>query len=44
MPELMASIESYLNAHNGDPKPYVWTATAQSILAKADALAPNSNK
>ncbi|BBZ55150.1 hypothetical protein MPHO_21420 [Mycolicibacterium phocaicum] len=34
VPELIASIESYLNAHNADPKPYVWTATAESILAK----------
>lgn len=34
VPELTASIEEYLNAHNADPKPYVWTATAESILAK----------
>src|SRR6478736_6299354 len=34
VPELLASSESYLNAHNADPKPYVWTATAESILAK----------
>ena len=34
VPELIASIESDLNAHNADPKPYVWTATAESILAK----------
>lgn len=34
VPELIASIESYMNAHNGNPKPYVWTATAESILAK----------
>jgi transposase len=34
VPELIASIESYLNAHNADPKPYKWTATAESILAK----------
>jgi len=30
----MASTESYPNADNADPKPYVWTATAESILAK----------
>jgi hypothetical protein len=24
----------YLDAHNEDPRPYVWTATAESILAK----------
>lgn len=34
VPDLIASIENYLAAHNEDPKPYVWTATAESILAK----------
>ncbi len=34
VPDLIASIEAYLNAHNADPKPYVWTATAESILTK----------
>jgi len=34
VPDLIESIEEYLNAHNADPKPYVWTATAESILAK----------
>lgn len=34
VPDLIASIEEYLNAHNANPKPYVWTATAESILAK----------
>jgi transposase len=34
VPDLITSIEAYLNAHNTDPKPYVWTATAESILAK----------
>jgi transposase len=34
VPDLIASIEAYLNVHNADPKPYVWTATAKSILAK----------
>ena len=29
-----ASIEEYLDAHNEDPQPYVWTASAESILAK----------
>jgi len=32
--DLIASIEEYLDAHNEDPRPYVWTATAESILAK----------
>ncbi len=34
VPELIASIEEYMNAHNNNPKPYVWTATAESILIK----------
>ena len=34
VPDLVASIQEYIDAHNNDPKPYVWTATAWSILAK----------
>ncbi len=34
MPDLIAAIESYLTANNTDPKPFVWTATADQILAK----------
>jgi len=34
VPDLIASIEKYLAVTNNDPKPYVWTATAESILAK----------
>jgi transposase len=34
VPELIAAIEEYLGAHNEDPKPFVWTATAESILEK----------
>lgn len=34
VPDLIASIEAYLAAHNENPKPYVWTASAESILAK----------
>lgn len=34
VPDLIASIQTYLDAHNTDPNPYVWTATAQQILAK----------
>jgi hypothetical protein len=33
-PDLIASIQEYLDAYNEDPRPYVWTATAESILAK----------
>lgn len=34
VPDLIAAIEDYLNATNQDPKPFVWTATAESILNK----------
>jgi len=34
VPDLIAAIESYLAAHNDEPKPLVWTATAESILEK----------
>jgi len=34
VPDLIASIEKYMAVTNNDPKPYVWTATAESILAK----------
>ena len=34
VPDLIAKIEDFLAAHNNDPKPFVWTATAQDILAK----------
>jgi hypothetical protein len=34
VPDLIAKIEEYLAAHNDDPKPFVWTATADDILTK----------
>ncbi len=34
MPELIAAIEAYLQAHNEDPTPFMWTASADSILKK----------
>jgi transposase len=34
VPDLIAKIEQYLAAHNDDPKPFIWTATADDILAK----------
>lgn len=36
VPELIESIDTYLEANNENPKPYVWTATAESILAKVE--------
>ena len=34
VPDLIASIDTYLQANNDNPKAYVWTATAEDILAK----------
>jgi len=34
VPDLIAAIQDYLAAHNDDPKPFKWTATADSILQK----------
>ncbi|MCA1678287.1 MAG: IS630 family transposase, partial [Actinobacteria bacterium] len=34
VPDLIAAIEDYLKANNDNPKPFVWTATADAILEK----------
>lgn len=34
VPDLINAIEDYLNAHNNEPRPLIWTATAESILEK----------
>jgi transposase len=33
--ELVDAIERYIEAHNQDPKPFVWTKTPEQILSKA---------
>ena len=40
--DLQAAIKRYLAEHNADPKPFVWTASAASILAKLDRLSARS--
>jgi transposase len=40
VPDLIASIENYLNAHNSDPKPYVWTAPKNQSSPRCSAPAP----
>lgn len=32
--ELITAIEDYLKANNDNPKSFIWTATAEQILAK----------
>ena len=34
MPDLISSIEKYMQVHNIEPKAFVWTATAETILTK----------
>ena len=34
VPELIDSIDEYINLHNKNPKPYIWTAKANDILQK----------
>jgi transposase len=34
VPELIDAIDAYVKEHNSDPKPFVWTAKAEQILAK----------
>ncbi len=34
VPELITAIDTYLDANNNNPTPFVWTATTEQILAK----------
>jgi transposase len=34
VPDLISAIDAYLAANNNDPNPFIWTATAEDILAK----------
>jgi hypothetical protein len=40
--DLTATIEGYLRAHNTAPVRFVWTATAEDILAKVAGREPTS--
>ena len=34
VPELELAIDLYVEHHNANPKPFIWTASATDILAK----------
>jgi hypothetical protein len=34
VPDLIDTIQTYPAAHNGNPKPFQWTASAEQILKK----------
>ena len=36
--DLQAAIHRYLAEHNADPKPFVWTATSEKIMAKLEQV------
>jgi putative transposase len=37
-PELVSKIDHFVAQHNKSSKPFIWTATADSILAKLERL------
>ena len=34
VPELIEAIKAYIDQHNEDPKPFIWTKTAEQIIEK----------
>ena len=34
VPDLVTALENYIALHNKEPKPFIWTAKAQDVLAK----------
>ena len=40
--DLQAAVNAYLAEHNANPKPFVWTKTAEAILVKLDRLPVSS--
>jgi transposase len=42
--ELEAAIREYIDVHNEDPKPFVWTKTADQILASIARYAERTNE
>jgi transposase len=44
VPELVCTIEQYVEKHNRHPKPFIWTAKASDILAKVTRARAKLNK
>ena len=42
--ELINTIEAYVERHNRNPKPFIWTARASDILAKVTTARARLNK
>lgn len=41
VPDLVGALESYIATHNQEPKPFIWTAKANDILAKVSRARAN---
>jgi hypothetical protein len=44
VPDLEAAINEYIKLHNNEPKPFIWTAKANDILAKVSRARAALNK
>ncbi len=44
VPELTNAIETYLTVNNENPEPFIWTATAEQILAKVQRACVNDRQ
>jgi transposase len=44
VPNLVSTIEQYIDKHNRHPKPFIWTAKASDILAKVTRARSKLNK
>jgi transposase len=42
--DLITAIDSYIAEHNRNPKPFVWTASAELILGRVDRLCKRINR
>lgn len=42
--ELIQTIDAYIENHNADPKPFIWTAKASDILEKVKRARAKLNK
>ena len=44
VPDLITAIEKYMEVHNDEPNPLLWTATAESLLPRSAAAELLSTK
>ncbi len=42
--DLIVAIDEYIAAYNKDPKPFIWTATAELIVEKVAAICKRTNR